>query len=387
MQQNRKPLTVIDGETLLDTRLPKRSFCIDTLLPEGISMLGGAPKIGKSWMVLDFGVRIAKGESIWNLSTKQGTVLYLALEDSLSRIQERLCKLTDDVPSKLFFTTVAGTLSDDLCFQIEQFISEHTDTVLVIIDTFQLVRIGGVDTSYANDYSEVQILKALADKLHISLLLVHHLRKQGDNDPVNKLSGTTGISGAMDAVFILDVSKRHARGATLFCTGRDIESREIELNMSRETCAWELISDTLDKPDLTLPDEILKLAEFMKSIEQFKGGNTEFAEQFCAFSGVEISAKALKQLMNRWRYQLEEKYVYFKSSRSNGQRFLEIRYIPSSIVNGNTQTMPSGDDEKISTCEGRFLGVGTADGDESAVNDGTSSVCNLSVPSVPCVPT
>ena len=357
MQQNRKPLTVIDGETLLDTRLPKRSFCIETLLPEGISMLGGAPKIGKSWMVLDFGVRIAKGEPIWNLPTKQGTVLYLALEDSLSRIQERLCKLTDDVPSKLFFTTVAGTLSDDLCFQIEQFISEHTDTVLVIIDTFQLVRIGGVDTSYANDYSEVRILKALADKLHISLLLVHHLRKQGDNDPVNKLSGTTGISGAMDAVFILDVSKRHARGAMLFCTGRDIESREIELNMSRETCAWELISDTLDKPDLTLPDEILKLAEFMKSIEQFKGGNTEFAEQFYAFSSVEISAKALKQLMNRWRYQLEEKYVYFKSSRSNGQRFLEIRYIPPSA------------------------------GDESAVNDARNPLPKASVPSVPCVPT
>ena len=160
----------------------------------------------------------------------------------------------------------------------------------------------------------------------------------------------------MDAVFILDVSKRHARGATLFCTGRDIESRELELNMSRETCAWELISDTLDKPELTLPDEIVKLSEFVKSIEQFKGGNTEFAEQFCAYAGAELSAKALKQLMNRWRYQLEERFVYFKSSRSNGQRFLEIRYIPSSA------------------------------GDESAVQDGRNPLPETSVPSVPCVP-
>ena len=217
-------------------------------------------------------------------------------------------------------------------------------------------------------------------------MLVHHLRKQGDSDPLNKLSGTTGISGAMDAVFILDVSKRHARGATLFCTGRDIESRELELNMSRETCALELISDTLDKPDLTLPDEIVKLSEFVKNIEQFKGGNTEFAEQFCVYAGAEISAKALKQLMNRWRYQLEERFVYFKSSRSNGQRFLEIRYIPFSIVNGNTQTMPSGDDEKISTSEGRFLAVGTADRDESVVNDERNPPPETSVPSVPCVP-
>ena len=357
MQQNHKPLTVIDGETLMDTRLPKRRFCIDTLLPEGISMLGGAPKIGKSWMVLDFGVRIAKGEPIWNLPTKPGTVLYLALEDSLARIQDRLCKITDEVPNNLFIATMAGTLADNLCSQIENFVLEHSDTLLVIIDTFQLVRIGGVDTSYANDYSEVRKLKALADKLHISLLLVHHLRKQGDSDPLNKLSGTTGISGAMDAIFILDVSKRHARGATLFCTGRDIESREIELNMSRETCAWELVSDTLETPDLTLPDEIVKLVEFVKSIKAFKGGNTEFAERFCAFSGIEISAKALKQLMNRWRYQLEERLVFFNSSRSNGQRFLEIRYIHPSAR------------------------------DESAVQDGRSTVCDFSVPSVPCVPT
>ena len=43
MQQKPKPLAVIDGETLMDKRLSKRSFCIETLLPEGISMLGGAP--------------------------------------------------------------------------------------------------------------------------------------------------------------------------------------------------------------------------------------------------------------------------------------------------------------------------------------------------------
>ena len=189
MNQNLKPLAVIDGETLMDARLPKRSFCIETLLPEGISMLGGAPKIGKSWMVLDIGVRVAKGEPIWNLPTKRGTVLYLALEDSLARIQERLCKLTDDAPGNLFFAIASGTLADALCSQIEHFIFEHRDTVLVIIDTFQIVRTNGIDTSYANDYDEVRKLKALADKMKISLLLVHHLRKQGDSDPLNKLSG------------------------------------------------------------------------------------------------------------------------------------------------------------------------------------------------------
>ena len=351
-------LTVIDGETLMDTRLPPRSFCIQTLLPEGISMLGGAPKIGKSWMVLDIGVRVAKGQPIWNLSTQKGTVLYLALEDTLARLQERLCKLTDEAPPNLFFAIASGTLADDLCAQIESFIAEHQGTALVIIDTFQLVRGNMTDTSYANDYEEVRKLKALADKHGISLLLVHHLRKQGDRDPLNKLSGTTGISGAMDAVFILDVSKRHARGATLFCTGRDIESREMELTLSRDTCAWELISDTLEEPELTLPKEMSKLIELMKGIVSFNGGNTEFAKKYSDFSGSSISAKSLKQMMNRWRYPLEENGVYFNSSRSNGQRFIEVRYSPLSAI-------PS---------------------DESDVQDATDRGDTACVLSVPCVP-
>jgi len=72
-------LTGIDGETLMDMKLPPTKFCVETLLPQGICMLGGAPKIGKSWLVLDLCIRIAKGEPIWSLSTKKGTTLYLCL--------------------------------------------------------------------------------------------------------------------------------------------------------------------------------------------------------------------------------------------------------------------------------------------------------------------
>ena len=327
--QNLKKLTVIDGETLMDTRLPRRSFCIETLLPEGVSMLGGAPKVGKSWMVLLFALQIAKGEQLWNLPTKQGTVLYLALEDSLSRLQDRLNRLTDEVPASIFFTTAAGTIGDELCMQISKFKLEHPDTVLVIIDTFQIVRNSGVETSYANDYEEVRELKALADDLKISLLLVHHLRKQGDSYPLNKLSGTTGISGAMDAVFILDRSKRHANGATLFCTGRDIENREIEIQLKKENCEWELKGDSLEEPTLSQPEEITLLIEMMKQLQSFDGGNTELAEKFNSFSGKNISAKALKQIMNKWRYTLEENGVFFNSGRSNGKRYIKTWYLPS----------------------------------------------------------
>lgn len=352
--ENKNALTVIDGETLMDMRLPPTKFCVDTLLPQGVSILGGAPKIGKSWLVLDLCVRIAKGEPLWDLLTHRGTTLYLCLEDPLRRVQERLNCITDEVPPNAFFATVAGTLADGLCEQIKSFVAEHPDTALVAIDTFQIIRNSTADTSYANDYDEVRKLKQLADELNISLLLVHHLRKQGDSDPLNKLSGTTGISGAVDAAFVLDQSKRNATGAALICTGRDIAYRELELNFSKERFVWERISDSLDDPAMMLPQELVSLVEFMKQERSFSGSNTAFTERYNSFSGRNLSPKALKQMMNRWRYALEVQGVVFESHRSNGQRLLEIIF--------------------------------SSAGDSSAVSDGRTTVCVSCVPSVPCVP-
>lgn len=326
MNETKNMLTVVDSETLMDMKLPPTKFCVETLLPQGISILGGAPKIGKSWMVLDLCVRIAKGEAIWNLSTQKGTTLYLCLEDPLNRIQQRLCMLTDEVPENAYFATAAGTLADGLCEQIRNFVSEHPDTVLVAVDTFQIVRANTTDTSYANDYDDVRKIKQLADELEISILLVHHLRKQGDGDPLNKISGTTGISGAMDAIFVLDKSKRNADMATLVCTGRDIEYREIEMKLSKENCVWTLVSDSLENPQLILPDEMVSLTQFMKVQKSFSGTNSEFTELFNSYFGKQLSAKSLKQMMNRWRYSLEEYGVQFTNRRSNGQRLVDISY-------------------------------------------------------------
>lgn len=326
MNETKNMLTVVDGETLMDMKLPPTKFCVETLLPQGISILGGAPKIGKSWMVLDLCVRIAKGEAIWNLSTQKGTTLYLCLEDPLNRIQQRLCMLTDEVPDNAYFATAAGTLADGLCEQIRNFVSEHPDTVLVAIDTFQIVRANTTDTSYANDYDDVRQMKQLADELEISILLVHHLRKQGDSDPLNKISGTTGISGAMDAIFVLDKSKRNADMATLVCTGRDIEYREMEMKLSKENCVWTLVSDSLENPQLILPDEMVSLTQFMKTQKSFNGTNSEFTELFNSYYGKRLSSKSLKQMMNRWRYSLEEQGVQFTNRRSNGQRLVDISY-------------------------------------------------------------
>ena len=176
-------LVVVSGEELSDMRLDPIRFCVEGLLPEGLAILGGASKVGKSWLALDLGIRVARGLPLWNIPTNRGDVLYLCLEDSLNRVQSRQNRVTEDPPENLYFAITAGTLDGNLLEQIRKFKNEHPALSLVMVDTFQLVRGSGTEISYAGDYQDMQQLKALAVELRIALLLVHHVRKLEDDDP------------------------------------------------------------------------------------------------------------------------------------------------------------------------------------------------------------
>ncbi len=208
-------------------------------------ILAGAPKIGKSWLALWLCLCVSQGQPLWNFATTQGEVLYLSLEDSFQRIQTRLFDLTEDAPPTLHFAIIADTLKHGLEQQIEQFLTEHPTTKLVVIDTLQRVRSAGSDSNlYANDYQEIGLLKKLADKRHIAILLIHHLRKLHDDDPMNMISGSTGLSGAADSTFVLQKSSRLANIASLHCTGRDIADRTLKLEFGEEDHVWKLLEDS-----------------------------------------------------------------------------------------------------------------------------------------------
>jgi len=341
----KEKLNVIDSETLVDMRLPPQRFCVQTLLPQGMSILGGSSKIGKSWLVLDLCIRVAKGEPLWNFPTTKGTTLYLCLEDTFRRVQDRLIRITDEWPDNAYFTVAAKTLADGLCDQIRDFLKEHPDTVLVAIDVFQMIRGSEKDNSYATDYHDIQLLKEVAVEFDITVLVIHHVRKLDDDDPFNTLSGTTGISGAVDTSFVLKRSNRNEVNATLSCTGRDIESRELELKFNKNTCTWELLADSMEEPTMLLPKEMAALIEFMRETVSFSGNNSAFADTLNVYAGLDMKAKGLKQMMNTWRYTLEEYGVYFRSYRSNGQRLLDISFseVKSDVSDSNDGNISGGE--------------------------------------------
>ena len=298
-----KEFKTMTGEEIMNTPLPQTNFVVSELLPTGVHILGGAPKIGKSWLMLWMCLQISKGEKVWDYDTMKGTVLYLCLEDSYSRIQNRLFEITDDAPDNLHFSVMAENVENGLAEQIEAFVSQHEDTNLIVIDTLQNIRmVGDGSNSYADDYRELKILREISNKHNIAILLVHHLRKSKDDDPMNMLSGTTGISGAVDTVFILNRKKRTEKLATLFCSGRDIESKEFSLEMD-SNFIWQKLEDTEAEVKFKEVDEFVKCVIhyfcFSVSNAEFIGTATELSDLFEAkydkyFASTTIKKKLLK---------------------------------------------------------------------------------------------
>lgn len=328
-----KKLETINGEELMNTYIPPMEFVVDGLIGQGLHLLAGSPKIGKSWLALLLCLKVAKGEKLWDFETKQGAALYLCLEDSLARIQGRLFDLTDDAPPDIHFATMAENIQNGIGEQIEKFCEEHQNTRLVVIDTFQKIRIASNDNAYANDYRDISYLKTIADKLKIAILLIHHLRKQKDDDPMNMVSGTTGITGGVDSSYVLEKEKRSDTNAVLYCTGRDIEYRKLELNFQKESKIWEMTGDSLTNPEILLEDIVATVVKFMEQEKSFDGTPTELAEKISAYRNEKIASTTLSKKLNQNIPELEKFGIEYRSKRSNGKRLIILSVLPQNSNN------------------------------------------------------
>lgn len=318
-----KELEIVDAETLLYNPLGQVEFIIEDILPIGLHLFCGASKIGKSWLMLKICLQVSKGEPIWDLKTKESDVLYLCLEDTFLRIQNRLFKITDEANTRLHFATSTNKISNGLINQLESYLKQFPDTKLIVIDTLQKIRNQNNDCNYASDYGDISILKEIADKYKIAIILVHHIRKQGDNDVFNKVSGTNGIMGSSDTTFILEKKSRTESTATLYITGRDVEYQEFVLRFNN--CNWELISKATQKEieEQKIPDVIYKIIEFMKEKQEWKGSATELLAEL---EEKQIAPTVITKILNEYHYtKLKESKITYDNVRSRNGRQIILR--------------------------------------------------------------
>ena len=318
-------LLTIDGETLMSQPLTPLNFVVDTLLSQGLHILAGSPKVGKSWLALWLAVTVAKGEAVWGMGVNQGTTLYLCLEDSTLRIQNRLFEITEDAPASVHFTTNSDTLGKGLEEQLRAFLSEHPDTVLVIIDTLQMIRGTGYDNTYANDYRDLSALKRIADAHGIAILLIHHLRKELADDVFSRISGTTAISGATDSNFVLRKSKRRENTATLYCTGRDIPYRELALEFDGEDHGWKLLSDDCEQTEQPSERILFLLSELLRRQPEISAPAKVLLEKIDPAGAEWLTPNSFSHRIRKSVDALRRNGITVSFRKSNGDRLICLK--------------------------------------------------------------
>ena len=223
-------------------------WAVDGFLPSGLSILAGGPKVGKSILSLHLSLAVAIGGcALGKINVKQGEVLYLALEDTQRRLQERIdgSGLPDncDISRLDLITTIPRQHEGGLAF-IRWWLEEHRQARLVIIDTLQKFRkqLSSKGNVYSEDYDAVSEIKKIADEFNTPFLLIHHLKKAMQDDWLNELSGSQGIAGAADTIFSLKRARTDFHGI-LHRTGRDVE--ETDFNMELDGFNW-ILMDEID---------------------------------------------------------------------------------------------------------------------------------------------
>jgi hypothetical protein len=313
-----EPLTAAD---LLAREFPPLRYCVEGLIVEGLTLLAGKPKLGKSWLALLLSVAVAAGGYVLGqLRAERGEVLYLALEDGERRLQQRLrAVLGDDaIPDGWHYQTLWPTIEEEHggLEALQMWLESHPACRLVIIDTLAKIRPRERPnaTLYGQDYGALAPLAELARAYHVALVIVHHTRKAGAEDALDAVSGSTGLTAAADAVLVL----QRARGqgdATLSVTGRDIEERELALRFDQTTMQWTLIGDaeTLrrerEQAAKRADDDWLRgaLAGGQRwSTEVIESGKAAGIGRNRLFDAKErIGAKAVKVGRDRWDWKLD----------------------------------------------------------------------------------
>lgn len=242
------PKTGYTAAELMGMTFPEPRFAVEGIVPQGLSILAGRPKQGKSWLALNLGIAVAAGgRAFGTVPVEAGDVLMLDLESNPRRIQQRLTAVLDgqEAPNRLWFETAWPRSDAGGIPKLSRWLGEHPQTRLVVVDTLAKFRPLVRDGGYTADYAAIAPLQELAGRHSVTILVVHHVRKmavaEGD-DWIDAVSGTLGLSGAADGLLGL-FRPRGSQDAVLKLAHRDEEEREFALRFDPVRASWSLTGD------------------------------------------------------------------------------------------------------------------------------------------------
>mgnify|MGYP002519762297 CR=1 FL=1 len=249
-KKKRKLRKLKTADALMQKDLPEPRVIVGVdnelpLLVEGTCILSAKPKVGKSWLALAMCIAVANGDDFLGYKTRKSSTLYLDLETSEQLQQKRLRRMLNgaEPPKNFYLETETDTIENGFVDQIEDYLKQDPNIGLVVIDVFQIIRStakSAKETEYEHAYRDITPLNELAQKHHISIILVMHDRKSVDpDDPFSNILGSTGLQGAATQMIVM-YRRRKDDPIHISVKGKTIDGLP-ELNVKLDQAQWSIV--------------------------------------------------------------------------------------------------------------------------------------------------
>lgn len=313
--------------------LPHQNYVVEPIIPTGLYLLAGSPKIGKSWFVLQLGIAVSNGQPFLGFKSHASSVLYLCLEDTYQRVRNRLMDYEEERLDHIDFVLESQSLDYGLINDLKYHLELKPDTKLIIVDTLQKIRNNRSDGyAYGQDYKDINVLNKFVNETGITVILVHHLRKMKAEDSFEEISGTTGLTGAVDGMFVMKKSSNRSQEATFIATGRDIESFVLKLSFNNLSHRFELLEKSLE--DEIEDNCIISVIRLIYQHKFFEGSASELSELL----DINITPSALSKKLRRYENVLRDHQVLYRYTRTSYQKTITLTLDDGS--DGNDCTIP-----------------------------------------------
>ncbi len=321
-------------QELAEKEFVQRDPLIEHMLPpEGTLLFCGSSKIGKSWLALDMGLHICKGEKFWGYDVRKAAVLYICLEDGELRLQNRMFKIGEEGQKDFYYATDIASTEEDIIKQLDEQMEKHPEIGLIIIDSLTALRAKLAvvnNNAFIDDYRILNAFHHFTDNHHITLLIVHHVRKMRSEDPFDDIAGTNGLSAAADGSFVFRKEKFTDDEVKLYAKCRDTGQHMWTIRLDEETCIWKMIHESTPMEDVINSDPDLKKAvEFIRKERSFFGSATEFCERI----GVEKKPQSLSGKLFNHRRELAKQGIDFERTRGNKGSIFCFSLISDEVTN------------------------------------------------------
>lgn len=270
----------ICGKELITMESPEKKWIWDGIFPaDGLGLTLAKPKVGKTTFDFNFGVSVSRGSTFLGRATKQGTVLFLALQENKEEVEKYMKNMDAGKEDPEFFSNIFFHfgMAPKEAFQKLVKEMEERKPILVIIEMLQnFMRLKKID-DYAEITTKLEPIMDAAHRLGCFVLLSHHSPKL-ERELVDSALGSTGLVGSVDTAILIKKDRNGRRSFSSIQRYRKPGTPDVEnlvLNLCKDEITLELGGLVWEEDTRKMKDEIIKVLSNIGPDKFFTGPMTE----------------------------------------------------------------------------------------------------------------